>query len=65
MLAYDYMYNMNMRDVMAPIEKPNLRTGVGHGHYRPFGREQAEKNAKQKMRKKMKMRKASRRQNRK
>ena len=64
MMVDSYMGFMHMRDIAAPIEPPNLRTGAGHGHFRRPSRERPEKNALAKKRKKAKMCKASRRRNR-
>lgn len=47
-----------------PIVKTNLRTGVGHGHYRDFNRERPAKYRVRKLRSRAKMRKASKRRNR-
>lgn len=59
------LYDMErMREMATPIPEANLRTGVGHGHFRKFNRERPEKNAQAKKRKKAKMSKASRKRNR-
>lgn len=47
------------------IVTPNLISGVGHGHYRPFDRERPAKDRVKKLRKHTKMKKASKRRNRK
>lgn len=47
------------------VEKPNLKTGVGHGHYRPPSREKREKGFHKHKHVKSKMAKTSRRKNRK
>ncbi len=58
-------YNMvHMRELAAPLEPPNLRTGAGHGHFRVFDWEMPKKDAWVKKRKLVKMRKASRKRNR-
>lgn len=44
---------------------PNLKTGEGHGHYRPLSREQLKKNFHKHVHDKKKMSKKSRRRNRK
>lgn len=46
------------------IDKKNLITGEGHGHYRPFEREKTERCHKQKKKNANKMAKQSRRRNR-
>ena len=58
-----YMDTMRMRDIAAPMERPNLRTGVGHGHPRKFNREKPKKGAWMKKHERAKMKKASRRKN--
>lgn len=65
MMVNSYMGFMRMRDIATPIDPPSLRTGVGHGHFRRSSREKPEKDALAKKRKKSKMRKASRKRNRK
>lgn len=52
-------------DCDVPIVKPNLATGVGHGHFRPSNRERPEKYHEQRKRNKRKAAKRSRRMNRK
>jgi len=64
MMVSSYMGFMCMKNIAAPIEQPNLRTGAGHGHPRKFNRERPEKNAKAKKHKRTKLRKASRKKNR-
>ena len=59
-----YMGTMRMRDIAAPIERPNLRTGAGHGHLRKSNREKPKKGIWAKKHKRTKMKKASRRQQR-
>lgn len=64
MMVSSYMGFMRMRDIVAPTEPPNLRTGAGHGHFRRSSRERPGKNALAKKRKKAKMCKANRKRNR-
>lgn len=49
---------------LPPIVKPNLRTGEGHGHYRPLSRKKPEKGCHKKKHVKTKMTKKSKRRNR-
>lgn len=62
---YSYYDTINMRAVMAPLERTSLVTGAGHGHFRKFNRERPKKNIKAKRRQREKMSKASKRRNRK
>lgn len=64
MMVGDYVEPMRVRNITVPIEPPNLRTGAGHGHFRKFNREKPKKDAWAKKQKKAKMRKASRKRNR-
>lgn len=64
MMIGSYMGFARMSDIAPPIERPNLRTGVGHGHPRKSSREKPEKGAWTKKHKRAKMKKASRRRNR-
>ena len=58
-------YDMEgMRGIKVPILQSDLRTWVGHGHYRDFNRERPERDAKKKKRRKEKMSKTSRKRNR-
>lgn len=52
-----------LREAAAPISEANLRTGEGHGHFRPLNRERPEKNAQTKKRKRAKISKTSRKRN--
>lgn len=63
-MMLDSYNDMRMMEMAAPIPRPNLRTGEGRGHFRPFKRERPEKNAQAKKRKRAKMSKASRKRNR-
>lgn len=47
-----------------PLKKPNLRTGEGHGHFRPLCRKRPIKGAVKKKRKKRKLSAQSRKKNR-
>ena len=49
---------------LPPVVKPNLRTGEGHGHYRPLSRKKPEKGCHRKKQIKAKMAKRSKRRNR-
>lgn len=64
MMADSYMDTLRMRDITVPIERPNLRTGAGHGHLRGFNREKPKKDAWAKKNKRAKMKKASWKRNR-
>lgn len=57
-------YNFGHMVEATVVPEPNLRTGIGHGHFRKFGRERPEKGAKAKKRKRSKISKASRKRNR-
>ena len=59
----DYYGRIKFLDV--PIVRPNLKTGVGHGHPRRGDRERPAKDKLKKLQKHTKMKKASRRRNRK
>ena len=60
---FDY-YDSPYEYVMAHMERPNLATGEGHGHFRKFNREKPPKDFKAKSRQRRKMSKASKRRNR-
>lgn len=62
--GYMFTYTMGDADLFPPIPVPDLRTGVGHGHFRPPNRELPEKDRLQKARKKRKIAKKSKRRNR-
>lgn len=59
-----YMDAIEKIDTAPPLPVPNLRTGVGHGHYRPLNRERPTKDSLAKKRRRDKASKASRRKNR-
>ena len=65
MIDFGFGPYSNFKHMDVPIVTPNLRTGVGRGHCRDFYRERPAKNAVKKARKHTKMKKASRRRNRK
>lgn len=65
MMTISYMMeDVRVRGIVAPTEPPSLCTGVGHGHFRKYNREKPKKDAWAKKRKKAKMRKTSRKRNR-
>ena len=59
-----YTFTNEERILFPPIPVPDLRTGVGHGHFRPLNRELPEKDRLHKARKKRKIAKKSKRRNR-
>ena len=59
-------YTDSYRDLIGPPSlRPNLLTGEGHGHFRPLDRHRQEKNKIKKLRKRTKIKKESKRRNRK
>ena len=63
-MMLEYYDIRRMRDMQATPKPPNLRTGEGHGHLRGFNRERPKKGAWAKRHKREKMRRASRKRNR-
>lgn len=61
---WTYTFTTDEYTLLPSIPVPNLRTGVGHGHFRPLNRELPEKNRLQKARKLRKIAKKSKRRNR-
>lgn len=62
----DLLFQYSINDIELPSTiVPNLKTGEGHGHYRPLSREKLKKNFHKYVRDKKKMSKKSRRRNRK
>lgn len=64
MMREECYSTMPMAEIVPPMQQPDLRTGVGHGHARSATRERPPKGALVKKRKRAKVSKASRKKNR-
>lgn len=63
---YPDYFDIGRIDVQSlPLEQPDLKTGVGHGHYRPSSRNRQKRGHYDHIHNKTKMSKESRRRNRK
>lgn len=61
MTKWAYTFTNDESILFPPISVPDLRTGIGHGHFRPFNQEKPKKDKLRKAQKKRKIAKKSKR----